>query len=77
MRSRILFLALSVFVLATSAVAAQKSRRSNPKQSNPPSSVVVREPRGPSDHLQKFRALLTATKFTLLTYGDGMAPPIP
>lgn len=74
MRSRAVVIALSVFILASSAVAAPKSRRS-PKPSQPPSSVV-REPRAPSDRVQQILTRL-AQKFTLVRFGDGMQPPIP
>ena len=75
MRSRALFLALGVFVLASStALAAPKSRRTA-KPSDPPAATIVREPRGPSERVRRILARLT--QFALIENGDEMSPPKP
>ena len=77
MRSRALFLALGVFVLASSAaVAAPKSRRTS-KPSAPPAaaSAAVREPRGPSERVRLILARLA--QFAVIENGDEMSPPKP
>ena len=76
MRSRALFLALGVFVLASSAaVASPKSRRTTKPSAPPAAAAAVREPRGPSERVRQILARLA--QFALIENGDEMSPPKP